>query len=334
MASFVGCSEPLPPLRYETEKARIGTTFDEPLCGRDFVWIDGHISFVESALEARSNEKIDIYIYDTLPLPCDGFGCYSSDGYVVGIKPSIEHEIVHAVVDRFAHPSLFLNEGIADALTERGTERGTSTVAENLGIREPGDLSYFTAGHFMRWLIEDRGDLADMQALLRGASPTSIYGASLDALGIEYEINAPFAYPPWHPCDYPSLVQVSNVLWQETIELSCERPDVTRFGEAEVSLLRSVELSGGDYELRVEGGKGARLLGCQFDVLDAPAPDMAHGDTNSSAEFQRTARGILFESGTTHTLTLTAGTYKIDVPAWAEDETIDIEIRALEPRRL
>jgi len=335
LTTFAACSEPLPPLRYETDKARIGTSFDHPLCGRDFIWIDDHISFVESVLEARSNEKIDIYIYNYAELPssCDGIGCYSSDGYIVGIRGAIEHEVVHAVVDRFAHPSLFLNEGIADALTERGTERGNSTVAENLRIGDDHELSYFTAGHFTRWLIEDRGEIADIQALLRGGDATSIYGASLDALGVEYEADAPFAYPPWHPCNYPPLTQVSNALWHETVELSCERPDVSGFGEGKVSLLRSVELSAGDYELRVEGGKGARLLGCQLDALDAPPPEMAHGATNSSAEFEGTAWGVLFESGTTHTLTLTEGTYKIDIPAWVEGETIEIELRALEPRR-
>jgi len=335
VATLAACSEPLPPLRYETEKARIGTSFDHPLCGRDFVWIDDHISFVESVLEARSNEKIDIYLYtyDELPSSCDGIGCYSSDGYIRGIRASIEHEVVHAVVDRFAHPALFLNEGIANALTERGTQHGTGTVAENLRIRDFHDLSYLTAGHFTRWLIEDRGDIADIQALLRGGDATAIYGAPLDALGLEYEADAPFAYPPWHPCNHPALTQVSNVLWHETVELSCERPDVSGFSEGQVSLFRSVELSGGDYELRVEGGKGARLLGCQLDALDAPPPEMARGATRSSAEWSQTAWGVLFESGTTHTITLTEGTYEIDIPAWAEDETIDIELRALEPRR-
>lgn len=333
LCGATACSDDLPPIRYETEQALIGTSDSTPLCGWDLAAIDSHISFVEEVLDAESAEKVDIYLYDELPPDCRGVGCYKEEGYVLATWLSYEHEVVHAVVDRFADPPLFLSEGIAEALTERGTERGSTTVAENLEVTDAADLSYSTAGHFMRWLIEDRGGFEPARALLSGGDPRSIHGASLVRLGEEYEVEAPHYYPPWSSCDQPSLLEVGEEHWRETIDVECERADVSRLGEAAVSLWRSVELGGGRYELRVEGGKGARLLGCEPDILEDPPAEMAFGDTNSEAEYERTARGILFESGTTHTIELIEGTYRIDVPVFEAGERVDIELRGLSPAR-
>jgi hypothetical protein len=327
----MGCSEPLPEIRYETAQARIGTDFEQSLCSHDLQWVDEHIAFVENALNAPSDELVEIYLYVGKPPQCRGLGCYKKkDGYIVGDWSSIDHEIVHAIVDRFADPPLFTGEGVAEALSGRGTQRATNTtVAENLRVRDPADLSYYTAGHFVRWLIEDRGDLTALRSLLDGGDARSIYGASLEELGVEYEAEAPFSFPPWDPCRYTPLAEVTAGHWQERVELTCEHPDATRFGEAWVTLLRSVELEGGTYDLRVEGGRGARLLGCQTDVLYEPPPEMAFGDTQSSAEWLQTARGVLFESGITHRLELKEGVYKIDVPSDEDREEIEIEIRAI-----
>jgi hypothetical protein len=330
LVTMVACSEPLPEIRYETGQARIGTDFPQALCSNDFVWVDDHITFLEDSLDAPSDELVEIYVYVGGPPQCRGIGCYTAEGYVAGDWSSLDHELVHAIVDRFADPPLFVNEGIAEALSGRGTQRSMrSTVAENLGVQDSGKLSYYTAGHFMRWLIEDRGDLEDMRVFLEGGDALQVYGASLDELGVEYEEDAPFSFPPWDPCNFTPLTRVADGHWYEEVDLTCEHPDATRFGEGWVTLLRSVELDGGTYELRVEGGKGARLLGCQLEVLYEPPPDMAFGDTQSSAEWLQTARGVLFESGVTHTLELKAGRYKIDVPSDEDREGIEIEIQAI-----
>jgi hypothetical protein len=322
--------ESLPRIRYETAEARIGTDFEQALCSHDLAWVDEHIGFLEDVLDAHSDEPVEIYVYVGGPPQCRGLGCYTAEGYVAGDWSSLDHEIVHAIVDRFADPPLFVSEGIAEALSGRGTQRGSTTVAENLDERDPGKLSYYTAGHFMRWLVEERGDVADVRALLETGDASAIYGGSLEALGAEYEESAPFSFPPWSPCNYTSLARVGEEHWRERVELTCDHPDATRFGEGWVSLLRSVELSGGTYELHVEGGRGARLLGCQQEVLYEPPPDMAFGDTQSSAEWLQTARGVLFESGRTHVLELKAGRYRIEVPSELDSEEMAIELRGLE----
>lgn len=327
----VGCSdEPLPGIRYETAQARIGTDFDQALCAHDLAWVDEHIAFLEDALDAPSEEPVEIYVYLGRPPQCRGLGCYTAEGYVAGDWSSLDHELVHAVVDRFADPPLFVSEGTAEALSGRGTQRGSTTVAESLGVSDPGRLSYYTAGHFMRWMIDVRGDLAAARAFLESGDAPAVYGASLDELGRQYETYAPFSFPPWNPCDYTPLTQMKSGHWHERIELTCDHPDATRFGDGWVSLLRSVELSGGTYELRVEGGRGARLLGCQQEVLQEPPPDMAFGDTQSSAEWLQTARGVLFESGRTHVLELKAGRYRVEVPSDVDREEIEIDVREVE----
>jgi len=326
----LGCSEPLPSIRYETDQASIGTNFEQALCGHDLTWVDEHIEFLEDALDARSDDPVRIYLYVGRPPQCRGLGCYT-EGYVAGDWSSIDHEIVHAIVARFAHPPLFSSEGIAEALSGRGTQRAmNATVADSLLVRDSAKLSYYTAGHFMRWLIEERGDLAAARRLLETGDADGIYGASLEELGEVYETDAPFSYPPLNPCNYTTLARVGEGHWYEEIDLTCEHPDATRFGEGWVTLLRSVELEGGTYELRVEGGRGARLLGCQEDVLYEPPPEMAFGDTQSSAEWLQTARGVLFESGKTHVLELEPGRYKIDVPSDLDRERVGIDVRAVE----
>lgn len=327
----VACSnEVLPEIRYETAEARIGTDFDPSLCSHDLAWVDEHIDFLERALDAPSEERVEIYLYKGKPPQCRGLGCYTAEGYVAGDWSSLDHELVHAIVDRFADPPLFVSEGLAEALSGRGTQRGSATVAESLGMKDPGRLSYYTAGHFMRWLIEEHGGLGEARAFLASNDALGVYGASLEALGREYEVNAPFSFPPWNPCDHTALAVVGEEHWHERIDLTCEHPDATRFGDGWVSLLRRVELSGGTYELRVEGGRGARLLGCQQTVLYEPPADMAFGDAQSSAEWLQTARGVLFESGKTHVLELKAGRYRVEVPSDADREEIEIELRGVE----
>ena len=74
-----GCGEDLPPIRYETDKALIGTDFDLPLCEGDFDRLDAQIRFVEGFLDAASDEKIEIYVYENQPPDCPGLGCWNTE---------------------------------------------------------------------------------------------------------------------------------------------------------------------------------------------------------------------------------------------------------------
>jgi len=117
----------------------------------------------------------------------------------------LEHEIVHAVVDRFAQPPPFWNEGIAVALDGNGTQHGTATVMQSIHVDDAADLDYSTAGHFVRWLLEEH-DPTRIRPILDGAAFEPTYDLPFPEAAALFEDEQPFAYPPWFPCDYPLLL--------------------------------------------------------------------------------------------------------------------------------
>ncbi len=326
-----GCAEPLPPIRYVTEKALIGTDFDEEVCPSQLEAIDEQIRFVEGMLDAASDEKIEIYVYsiDSESLPsCDGFGCYDYERDIIQtLWPAIGHEVVHAVEARFvARPIRFWSEGIAVALDGRGTHEGWSPVIDNVGVTDYRELDYATTGHFVRWLLENE-DPALIKPVLKGESVEAVYGRSIETLAAEYEAEHPFAYPPWSPCDYRALPSVEPERWAETIEISCDNPDGTAGENYRRSVVRSVELSAGRYALETIGGSGTRIVGCQMDVWEEAPPELANGDVPNEVENSQTAVGLLFASGQVHELALTDGTYKVVVATLELEEQVSVELR-------
>jgi hypothetical protein len=336
VSTFVGaCGEPLPPLRYETEHAVIGTDFSDPLCGYDLPWIDEQIVFVEGMLDAASSDKVEIYLYRDSPPFCGGEpidGCYNPKrDIVVSMWWVVDHEIVHAVVNRFADARPFWSEGVAEALRlRRPTVRGWVPVEDNAAAETGRSVEYFGAGHFTRWLIDNHG-IAALKRVLQGASTEEAFGASLETLAAAYEAEAPEAYPSWAPCDYPPLPSTGPEQWSETVEVTCERPDVTRFSERKRTLLRSVELDGGRYTFEVRGPETwGQLLGCLTEPRYEPVTPMMHGATMSELEHSLTAPGIRFEAGMVHTIELTQGRYMIALPVEEDGERVEVSLARID----
>lgn len=328
---LVACSEPLPDIRYVTDKAEIGTDFDHTICPSDLAWLDGHIEFVEDFLGAPTGERIEIYLYSDLPPQCTLVGCYTPEGYIAANWNALDHEVVHAVVDRFADPAPFWNEGLAESLTKRGTYRGEQmTVTDNVSATESTEVDYATAGHFVRWLIETQG-IDPVLDVLEGASVEQALGGTLDELEAEHAADAPYTYPPIRDaCDFTPLPAVGDGEWAESIRVTCDEEGVSRFEGFWLSAVRVVELTAGRYELVVTGGEGARIVGCQDRAWPEPPPEMVNGDVPNAVENGQTAWGILFESGPTHELELTDGRYKIVLPTWEDEDSIEIELRRLD----
>ncbi len=334
--SVVGaCAEPLPPLRYETEHAVIGTGFGDPLCGYDLPWIDEQIEFVEGMLDAASSDKVEIYLYGDAPEFCGSeaiSGCYNPKrDIVVSAWWAVDHEIVHAVVDRFGDARPFWDEGIAEALRlHRPTIRGYVPIEHNVEADDGQNVEYFGAGHFTRWLIESHG-IAAVKRVLEGDPIDVALGASLETLAAGYEAEAPEAYPSWAPCDYPPLPSTGPEQWSEAVEVSCERADVTRFSERKRTLLRSVELAGGRYTFEVRGTETwGQILGCLTEPRYEPVEPMLHGDTMSELEHSLTAPGIRFEAGVVHTIELTEGLYKIAIPVDEDGDRVEVSLARIE----
>jgi len=330
-ASVVACSEPLPPIRYETEKALIGTEFDERVCDYQLAAVDHQIRFVEDMLGAPSDEKIEIYVFSEPPDDCFGLGCYYYEqGIIKTIWPAIDHEVVHAVEARFVdEPRAFWSEGIAVALEPPGTHEGQSSVLDNIGQQDRRRLDYGTAGNFVRWLLETR-DPTLIRSVLKGSSVDSVYGRSIEELAQAYDAEHPYAYPPWFPCDYPALPSPEAGLWTEEILVSCDHPEGTAGENYRYSVVRSVELPAGQYSLQTIGGSGTRMVGCQMDIWPEFPMPMVHGDIPNEVENSQTSPGALFRSGQKHLLNLTRdGTYKVVVATTAESESVRVEIQHL-----
>lgn len=324
------CQEPLPPIRYETEKALIGTDFDEEICPYQLQALDDHIRFVEDVLGAPSDEKIEIYVYGEGPPNCPGVGCYVHGRDIVqAYWAALDHEVVHAVEARFVdRPRVFWSEGIAEALETSGTHEGASLVTDNVPMQDRTELDYATAGHFVRWLLETE-DPTLIRRMLGGESTEAVYGRDIAPMASQFEAEQPFAYPPWFPCDYPPLPSPEEGVWTETIEISCDHPEGTAGENYRRSVVRSVELTAGRYALETFGGSGTRIVGCQMDVWPEPPPPMANGDVPNQVEMSQTAVGVLFESGRPHEVMLTDGVYKVVVATLEEREEVTVELRRL-----
>lgn len=325
-----GCLD-LPAIQYETEGALIGTDYDIDLCPEDLARIDRHIAFVEDMLDAHSDEKLEIYLYSGNPPRCyGGHSCYDGRRRIIRTHSfSLPHEIVHAVVHRFAEPPAFWNEGIAVALDGNGTFAGDTTVMQNLHVRKALDLDYATSGHFVRFLLEEH-DPTLIRPILEGANFESVYGAPFPEVAATYEDTRPTAYPPWLTCDYPPLPSQGGG-WRETVRTACDTPGGTVTEGGPYAVLRSVELAPGHYEIATHGGFGTRLLGCQLEAFEEwPTADV-HGDVPNQVQSSQTHPGVLFESGSAHTFEITEpGLFKVVMMSRDEDDTVEVELQPLD----
>jgi hypothetical protein len=329
-----GCQEPLdlPPLTYETERARIGTAFDEPLCAADLAWFDPRIEAIERLAGVERSKPVEVYIYGSEGWPpCNGdllIGCYHvQDDFIAGYWSAIDHELVHAITKGKVHfPSNFWEEGTAEALTEGGVNGDpTSPLTADITLSNQRP-NYAVAGHFVRFLYEDFGEDA-AQKLIDGGRPEDITGLSLDELTTLYESEAPHSYAAKNPCPEPVVPQLDQATWGATYSFSCESPDASQFEGVGAGIVRILELDEtGEYEVLVEGGDGVRIVGCQMANTDEEPPDFSHGDIMNQAELEQTAFGTFFESDTTHRLMLTDGRYRLALTSEHNDET-EIAVR-------
>jgi hypothetical protein len=333
-AAAGACSDDLPPVRYETDRAVIGTTFEESLCERDLAFIDERIELVERFFGDLKRRTHRIYIYDDyddLPCPGGGFGCFHrKDGFITTLWAGVDHEIVHSVTRSVPFPSTFWDEGVAEALSAGGTRKNTYATLQAAALGSDARPDYATAGHFVRFLIETYGEEKVVRAT-HGADVHDVFGISVDDLVAAYETSAPYAYPAMSPCPFPEIERVDDV-WIDEAFVSCDSHDGTFAEWAGVNVVRRFTLEAeGRYELTVTGGLGAVLRGCQVAPLAHRPEDFSNGDVRNEAEQEQTALGTFLESGVTHRLTLTDGVYRVALSAGTYEETpMRVEIAGVE----
>ncbi|KIG18900.1 hypothetical protein DB30_07236 [Enhygromyxa salina] len=247
------------------------------------------VTDLEELLATTIPNPIDVYLWDNsqpfaesewCPEGID-LGCYRR-GAVYADSLSIEHELVHAVVDTFADPKPFWSEGAAEALKGDRTILGNTAPVDNLDL-DPPWLRYSTAGHFSRWLLETHGlELYRELLRARGSSREAFeqtYDMTIEEAQALYFAEAPHAYGAFNTCDHPDLPQTGDLQWSETIEIDCAAPDVwgTSRGIGAFRVLTITER--GFYELTTTEQEGG-IAPCFDEDLETPVlvGDPAYGD--------------------------------------------------------
>lgn len=309
-----GCAEDqLPPILWETERAIIGSELEGfELCHDDFAMLDEHVALVEDMLGVERSSKLKVYFYDLDGLPCgvSPQGCYRHDTDQIHMATwdGLDHEIVHAVApDSF--PSLFWEEGTADALRWVGTIGDGERVLENATKNRPEELDYLNARHFVRWIIETHG-LESLRRIISGATEEEATGSSFDELAAAHRESVPYAYPALEPyiCPFDALPELEAGVWQEDFDLGCDQPGATGVGGVGgVSVVRTIDLEPGRYRLVQRGGSFTALLGCQLTPNEAPLPEMFHGAAFNEAELSRKAPPTYYPAEEEHILDVTRG---------------------------
>lgn len=309
-----GCSEEeLPPLRWETERTLVGSEIEGlELCSDDFAMLDEHVSFVEDMLGVEREGKVEIYFYDLDGLPCSvsPTGCYRRDTDQIHMATwdGVDHELVHAVA-RDRAPSLFWDEGVADALRWVGTLGDGADVVANSERTSPETLDYMNARHFVRWFIETYGG-ESLRRVVAGETEEQVTGKTLEELAAEHQEATPYAYPTWpqYICPYPELGSVGDGEWYEEFDLECNESGATGIGGVGgVSTVRTVDLDPGRYRMLQQGGSFTSLLGCQLTANEGPLPEMFHGAAFNEAELSRKPPQTFYAAGEEHLLEVTRG---------------------------
>jgi hypothetical protein len=244
---------------------------------------------------------------DKSPCSSGWFGCaYPSEpsNPIYSSLIPFEHEIVHVEIDaKTGHP--LLREGAAELFGSISGPTTTSIVPirDMVGGDVPG-YGYQSAGRFSRYLVEAHG-LEAYETLLAttgGRDESSLDAAfrevlevSLDDAISDYETFSPCATPHWRYYDYECgdlavSPWIEPGLWQDTIALSCDQPDVIgpRGAEPTVWTLRALEVDAtGSFELSIASNEPATvsLASCSGNCFDEDgvSPPLVGATTEQSS---------------------------------------------------
>lgn len=207
LAVGLTCCEELPPIRYETDHLRIGTSFDDMVCAGSLSLLEDHTVFVENILGVRLDEPIELYWYDELPDDV----CMTDIEQIGGCADrrarqihtgwaAARHELAHAVAWELGDADEFFAEGFAAAFEGERTEFGWQSPNLTVG-HSVSDVDLPSAAHFVRWLLHEHSS-ETFRTLLRGSSARrgpshamrafrEAYGVELSEMEIEYFEKAP-----------------------------------------------------------------------------------------------------------------------------------------------
>lgn len=296
--------------RYVVEIGEVAiVTSDSQLCQGDITHIEQTIDRFEDILDTTVREPIPIFIHSRFADVITGCGsnvagCFNNDEEVHTLWQALEHEIVHAVAFPLGSSSFFWDEGIAVALSGR-TRQGETDVSANFDLERGESLDYPTAGHFTRWLVEERGH-EGLRALARKQPLSDAYGIELVEAIQGYEDDAPWSYPSMDPCRGMALSPTGPDTWDVEVIIDCTEPSSTSRRSLGAGATRTIDIEqSGTYSLYLDGGHGVSIVACQLDVIDEPPDGDFAGDIIREEAGLKPPSG--FASGQEHQIDLEPG---------------------------
>lgn len=306
IAAFtVGCNPELPPVRWSGESLVYRAEGSATVCAGSFSVQDDYVRRLADMLQIELERPINYSLLglDEVESFCEQetvLGCeFDSDVY--STRPMHFHELAHAVARRGGvHGSEAFREGFAEALSN-GFEPKKPRVPIEPVLKDFGylDADYYTAGLFVRFLIE-RHSLLEVSAFLKRTSKAdsfeSVSGVFADVFG------EPLAVAMGDFEAYPSCAAWTNRLalvecgleespwvgssWEAEVELDCSDDDVVGplvDGRSLVGSTRALVVDvAGEFVARtqsgVEGDSTVRLTRCgscwdAFDVTVTPGQE-------------------------------------------------------------
>lgn len=232
---------------YDTQQLRIVLDDSLPgrLCEGDLQHYQGEVDRIEHALGIQMRRRLTVELYQQDTGCRAAEACYDGTRHRVRANAAtLSHELVHGVTrDGRRRKNLrFFDEGIAVALESHVRfPRRPSLPSDNVDFRRSNEIHYATAGHFTRWLLEERGS-DDLRALLRGETFDDVYGEPLETAEQRWLATAPWLFPELAPCPYPQLPQ-SDEGWRGSIALDCELDGVRASGQVGLGACRTFDVA-------------------------------------------------------------------------------------------
>lgn len=237
-----------PELAYGYTTRDLHVHADTVRCEGDLARWQTFVDFAQSYLGRSLADPVEMYVWDRqadfggTPY-CSSVvaGCLDQpSGRVYAVDESVEHELVHAVVG-LPNSDFFFQEGLAEALS------GPTSFGPYFPlfpVSHPDAVDYVSAGHFVRWLLEEYGAEAVMDHMTGPGGVTDFeqrFGP-LDGVVGDYFSTAPEWYPPLHTVSAPELESLGPSSWYGEFEVDCAAED-TRGAKAGLEVVREVTIA-------------------------------------------------------------------------------------------
>lgn len=337
-----GPARALPVVSWEGEHLRVATDVEAPLCGGTAPYMDRLLGALGEQLGTPLSHRPIYYLldgeiaeYDT-PCEADAYGCSDGAAAYARIAP-MDHEIVHLARSAIGFSYPLIEEGAAeywgDDADIRGPLRGDVLDIASRGSEFPFEL-YPRAGHFVAYLIDDRGEEAFGELSMRTSFQSSlaefreavvgVYGEELEALVEDYEVSYPeclqneyraalgdCAFAPALP-----LCDESGATLRIQRQFSCGDEDVLgpRFGRLWTTIPVEIPVGG--------------IVGLRFTA--SSEIDVQLKLRRCGGGCGRASLGPFGPSETLRSQSFEAGRHVIEIE-WAEGEEVDVEVELFGP---